>query len=972
MQPTENKQNGTTHSQVPFKAQNVTAKSVGTKSPIQTKRSSLKHHDGNRTAKNNSTNAVSRQMNIENFVDNHKAAIVRLLKKLLLPKLSGRALEPRPAPLESDPTNKNLDKEAMTYELGYFLGLQKAFKNREMLMGDSGEQNLVPLKLVHNGGSKAAVSDSGPMTGFTSVSLPFHNMKTSPVHESLESSFSRYGARDPGFLKKITRADERDILQFAGKHNMDVFAERNNLRGIGDYLAKRNFINRPAKAAATNEGAAQRIKKNDILGPSVFAEKPDQPKEKELLARVDSGPNPLDDVPIPLHRMVSEADHLSANELEGLVNSRGGRLNMRELYGLIEADEKARESREDQDRTPQIGTVFGEDTEVVQAQNGVAEGLNQQDITTDELESLDKGQSRSTVEKRTLEGLAKIISQNQYENERRELGRVLRRIISKLSENVNLNEKRNDIYDLPFYERRGLVSRQYIPNYYYRPVYQSLPSFPMQRLWRRNVIPRPHYFTLNRRSKAPQNYDVTTEATKAFDNMNEYEYQSEKQKPADLEVTGGVEAYALPKIEENPASRIENFIATPKEESLPEAIELLNRGSSIDDSLGDHLQAGFLQRFVLPNSPTTMYKRTLFKHLQKPDDFRIKLRIRRSKDEKKKAKIPGKKKLKSKAKKNHGKKQKSKSAVKNDVKTRNKEANGETAEKGSKKHEISRDPAIPVLSGFDTYVSPAVFESRSQNFFTQGSQDNTRFINQFGAGAVLVPGSRSGIGTAVRQSRYHNGYSGSSRNGAYQRKSKALEQFIASPEMSGFRSSSNGKGHSRSTFVGNRRISPALDIYQDSSVSSNGDLPLMEVQNMKPSEVTQTAEGIQGETQQVDAQNTEVQNSVETQGLGTIETSSRYEVVKSPGMEDGSMQLTNDDLLSQQNSQIMEEPKGDERTGVNAMAVEEIPGEAKQAISNTFAVLDKPVATEGNSQLENCCQADLHSSCCLQWSSGGQ
>lgn len=105
------------------------------------------------------------------------------------------------------------------------------------------------------------------------------------------------------------------------------------------------------------------------------------------------------------------------------------------------------------------------------------------------------------------------------------------------------------------------------------------------------------------------------------------------------------------------------------------------------------------------------------------------------------------------------------------------------------------------------------------------------------------------------------------------------------------------------------------------------------------------------------------QSGVETQGQGSIEMSSKYEVVKSPGMQEGNMQLNNDDLLAQQTNQAMEEPKGDEQTGANVMAVEEISGETKQAITNTLAALDK----QGTKfELENCCQADPKSSCCLQ------
>ena len=986
LQPQQNKTSVTVRSlNVPTKKQNVTitAKSAISKAPIQAKRTNIKHHEGNKTLKNESVNAVSRQMNIENFVDSHKGAIVRLLKKLLLPKLKARALQAQSVnvPLETDPSNKNLDKEAMNYELGYFLGLQKAFKNRQMLMGDSGEQSLVPLKLVHHAGSKAAVSDSGPMTGFTSVALPFHKLKTPSKHESLEAAFTRYGMQDPGFLKKITRADERDILQFAGKHNMDVFAENNNLKGISDYLAKRSFINRPVKVAETNEGTSQRIKKGDIAGPEVFADEPDRPKGEEALARVESGPNPLENVPTPLHKIVSQADHISSKELNGLLTEYGNeKINMKEIYGLIDAEEKAKERLEDEDKTPQVGSVYGEDTQV-QAENGFRDMEKQQDITTEELENVDKRPSDSEIEKRTLKGLMKLIEQNEYEEERNELRQVLRRIISKLSEIPNHNEKRNYMYEIPYHQRRGLTSRNYIP-YYYAPVYTGIRT-PTQRLWRRNDIPRPKLYTVQRRAKLPHTYDVTSEAFKPSDSMNDYEFESENHTPPDLEETGGVEAYALPKVQDNPGTRIEKFMSTPVEESLHEALALLNRGSSIDDSLGDHLQAGFLQKYLSPNAPSALYKRNVLKRIKVPHNLRFKLRARRSNDVKGKVTVLRRKKVAAKSKKHHGKKR-THDLEGNTKPAAGKETTAEITSKGSKKHEILRDPTVSVLSGLDSYVSPAVFESRSQNFFTQGSHDNSRFINQMGSGTVLLSGPKSGIGTAMSKTKLRNHYGRLQRNGGYQHKSKYLEQFISNPRMSGFRSPSYAKGQSRSTFVGNRQISPVLDIYKDNSVSSNGDLPVMEVQNMRPSGMIQDQAGAEQLAQEmpVPAQevpqmrqevqqggNFDAQNGLETQGQGSIEMSSKYEVVKSPGMQDGNMQLMNDDLLAQQNSQVMEEPKGDEHTGANAIAVEEISGEAKQAISNTLAALDKQSVDGTKSELESCCQADPKSSCCLL---GGQ
>ena len=935
-----------------MKKQNATLidKPTPPKLAMQIKRTNAKHHYGNRT-RNETTNAVSRQMNIENFIENHKGAIVRLLKKLLLPKLKARALQPHSfeSPLETDPSNKNLDKEAMNYELGYFLGLQKAFKNRQMLMGDSGEDNLVPLRLIHASGSKQAVTDSGPMTGFTSVALPFHKLKKHPIPESLDSTLGHYGMQDPGFLKKITKADESDILQFAGKHNMDVFAERNNLKGIGDYLAKRNFISRPVKAPSTNEGASQRIKKGDIFGPSVQAEEPDKPSNDDPTARVEAGPNPLENDPTPLHQIVSQADHISSGELNGLLGESGGeKIDMKELYSLIEAEEKAKESLEDPDKTPQIGTVYGEDTRV-QAENGFRDMRNQQEITTEQLEQTDRGDTESDIEKRTLKGLLSIVRQNEYEEERDELRRVLRKIIAKLSEIPNNNEKRNQFhYELPSYQNRVVMSRDYIP-YYYNPWYRPVQ---VKRLWRRTVIPRPKQSTVQRRTNLPQTYSIRNVALKSSDKLNDYEFQSENKRPPDLEETGGVEAYALPKVVENPASRLENFVSTPKEESLGEAIALLNRGSSIDDSLGDHLQAGFLQRFVLPNSPSTIYKRNM---LRKPRTFRLKPRIRRSSDIKVNGKSAEKLKKPAKRKTHHGKKKSHQPESNTVMKVMSKETNAEVTNVGSKKHEILRDPTVSVLSGFDNYVSPAVFESRSQNFFTSGPNDNSRLISQIGDGTVMLSGQKLGIETSMTKHRGYHKHRGLQNGRDYQHKSRYLEQFISNPKMSNFRSPSYSTGHSRPSLVGNRRISPALEIYNDNSISTNGELPpVMEVKSLRPNgampeqtgsgqlmqEVAQGAPAVAQEGDNV------AQNRMETEGQGRIEIGSKYEVVKSPAAQDGNMDNINEDLLAQQASQVSEDPKGDERTGANAMAVEEISGETKQAISNTLAALDRQSITQ--------------------------
>ena len=927
------------------KKQNASLNDKGILSKLATpmKKTIVKHHEGNRTIKNDtSNNAVSRQMNMESFIENHKGAIVRLLKKLLLPKLKARALQSHAFErlINTDPSDKSLDKEAMNYELGYFLGLQKAFKNRQVLMGDSGEDDLVPLKLIHKGGSNAAVTESGPMTGFTSVALPFHKITPHPIHETLDSTLRRYGMQDPGFLKKITKADERDILQFAGKHNMDVFAERNNLKGISDYLAKRNFISRPVQAPPTNEAASQRIKKDDILRSYVVAEEPDKPRDDGPTAMVETGPNPLENVPTPLHRMVSQADHISTQELNGLIGESGeDKINMKEIYGLIENEEKAKERLEDQDKTPQIGTIFGEDTNV-QAENGFKTLPSRQEIAVEELDKADNGQGESEVEKRTLKGLMSIIEENEYEEERNELRHVLRKIIDKLSEIPNYNQKRNLLqYGLPHYQNRGLMSRAYIPYYYYSPFYRAMP---IRKLWRRNIIPRPIQNKVQKREELPHENDAIYGSLKTSDNINDYEFQPENNRPPDLEETGGVEAYALPKMSEKPSNRLENFVSTPKEESLGEAIALLNRGSSIDDSLGDHLQAGFLQRFVLPNAPPTLYKRNV---LKMPRKFRVKSRNKRSNDVKKNVKVPKKKKVVSKRKKHHGKKKSHQSDTDNAVKVMSKETNAEVTSVGSKKHEILRDPTIPILSGLDNYVSPAVFESKSQNFFTSGPHDGSHIISQLGAGTVLLSGPDSGIGTVTSNPKYHR----QRNNENYKHRSRYLEHFIANPRMSGFRSPSYQRGQSRSGLVGNRHISPALDIYNDNSVSSNGDLPVMEVQTMRPNGAMPDQIGPEQAMQEVPQGSPDVaqvgnivtQNGAETEGQGSVEMSSKYEVVKSPGVQEGNLQLINGDEIAQQNSQVIDDPKGDEHTGANAMAVEEISGETKQAISNTLAALDK-------------------------------
>ena len=879
---------------------------------------------------------------MENFVEKHKGAIVRLLKKLLLPKLKARALHPHlfEKPLETDPSNKNLDKEAMNYELGYFLGLQKAFKNRQMLLGDSGEENLVPLKLVHHAGSKAAITDSGPMTGFTSVALPFHKLKTPAMHESLDSTLKQYGMQDPGFLKKITKADERDILQFAGKNNMDVFAERNNFKGISDYLAKRNSISRPEKAPPTNEGSSQRMKKNDISGPDVIAEEPDRPTEEEPTARVEEGPNPLENAPTPLHQIISQAHHISADELHGLLRGQGDeRLNMKEIYNLIEAEEKAKERLEDQDKTPQIGSVFGEDTNV-QAENGIRDVPTEQEITSEELDNIDKGQPESEVEKRTLKGILKIVRQNEDEEEKKELRQVLRKIIDKLSEIPRYRDNYDQLqYELPYHKNRNVIRRTYIP-YYYNPYNQAVP---VRRFWRRSVIPRPKRNNLQRRAEVSRRSTINSPLLSS-DNKNYYLFQSESTRPPDLEQTGGVEAYALPKIEENPRERLENFISTPKEESLGEAVALLNRGSSIDDSLGDHLQSGFLQRFVLPNSPSTLYKRNV---LKSPQSYIRRARMKRSNELKTNAKAPRKKKVAKNSKKQSGKKSAQHSDTSSSMKVVLKETNREVTSVGSKKHEILRDPTVSVLSGIDSYVSPAVFESRSQNFFTQGSHDSSHLINQFGDGSLLLSGPNSGIGTATSKAKIHNQHGRLGSSQAYQHRSRYLEQLIANPRMSAFRSPSYPMVQPKSGLVGNRHITPALEIYNDNSVSSAGDLPVMEVQKMLPNGVVQDQAGSEQLVQQVAQATQEVaqgratapQVEAEAGGQGSVEVGSKYEVLKSPG--DTNSQLMNSESLTQQSNEVIEDTKGDEQTGENAIAVEEISGETKQAITNTLAALDK-------------------------------
>ena len=110
------------------------------------------------------------------------------------------------------------------------------------------------------------------------------------------------------------------------------------------------------------------------------------------------------------------------------------------------------------------------------------------------------------------------------------------------------------------------------------------------------------------------------------------------------------------------------------------------------------------------------------------------------------------------------------------------------------------------------------------------------------------------------------------------------------------------------------------------------------------------------------------QNEVDTQGQGSIEMSNKVEVIKSPSangvMEAGNFNPANDELVSQQTSQIMEEPKGDEQTGVNSMTVEEVSGDAKQAISNAMANLDKQGLASDKTELEKCCIASPGSQCC--------
>ena len=822
-------------------------------------------HHLHKLAKNASLTASQRQLKLENFVDSHKGAIVHLLKKLLLPKLKARALQHYHGALSpgqqgapfTEPPNGNLDKEAMNYELGYFLGLQKAFKNRQMLLGDTGEENLVPLKLTNHHGTKAALSDSGgPLTGYTSVSLPFHKLKSSPVHENLQSLFSRYGIQDPGFLKKVTKADEKDILQFAGKHNMDVFAERGDLKGISDYLSKRAHISRPSKYEETNEGTSQRIKKDDIFAPPVVANEPDQQKEDDEnpSAMVASGPNPLEDVPTPLHKIVSQAHHISSGELHDLLQGTGGHVNWDEISGLIgEDDDKMKEKAQQfDDKTPEVGTVYGEDTNVL-TEKDFDGRPKEQEIDGEDIQNAGYGKEDHEVEKRTFSNLLKLATRNDYEQNKNELREVLKRIISRLSEIPESHkEKRLPLYEVPSY-RRGYVSRTPLPNYY-RSVYSDFPSYPVERLYRRNTIPRPSYVT--KRANLPQQYSVSTVPVPGEGQMNEeYGYKSEQQKPITVETSGGVEAYALQKEDVSPVAKIENYMASPKEETYADAIAMLNRGSSIDDSLGDHMQAGFLQRFILPESPK-LFRRSPLSRFRSPMLLKYRMRLRRSDSESKKR--PQRRRKTSttkvsldgnKASKNKQKKLKSKKYLKADAKEKSQKSKAapEVTSKGSKKHEILRQSSMPFLSQLDNFVSPAVFESQSQNFFTQGGHDESKLFSQLNGNTVLISGPQSGVGTAAGKH-----FPGEHMNSpAYHHKKlpqnpKMLEQIISNPRMSSLRTDSITRGAGRSKLIGDRRISPALDIYQDHSVSSNGDTPMMEVQSLRASGAIQGKDSMKG------------------------------------------------------------------------------------------------------------------------------
>ncbi len=198
-----------------------------------TTRSSLLEHLKAQGATNG-----TRNVNLEGFIANHKEEIVHLLKGIILPKLKARALQQKTLDRDSD---GNLDKEAMNYELGYFLGLQKAFKKNPYLNVENANQKLAPIKLGNKlTGLSQALSKSEPMTGYTSVTFPYHRVLTNPVHENVGGLLARYGVKDPGFVRQLTKAtDGNDILEFAGKHHLDVFAERKNMEGISDYLAKR-------------------------------------------------------------------------------------------------------------------------------------------------------------------------------------------------------------------------------------------------------------------------------------------------------------------------------------------------------------------------------------------------------------------------------------------------------------------------------------------------------------------------------------------------------------------------------------------------------------------------------------------------------------------------------------------------------------------------------------------------------------
>eukprot|EP00794_Sanderia_malayensis_P017958 gene17958-19756_t len=927
------------------------------------------------------SNAATREHKLNSFIAKHKGDIVRLLKGYILPKLKARALQQQHLKelqhsVETDQYG-NLDKEAMNYELGYFLGLQKAFKKNPLLGGDGGK-NLIPLRLgMRKMGVTQATTSASPMTGFTSVTYPHHSLISTPAHENFGTLLNRYGVKDPGFLKQISKAtDGNDILDFAGKNNLDVYAERKNLEGINEYLSKRSY----KKPKQSRKQKRTQIPKRDDVNsddePSVVANLPEA-KRYEPMADVASGPNPLENLPTPIDKAISKPDHISEAEIHEIVDNSGGKLNWAELSGIIA---EGREHQLDGDDTPEVGSVYqeahreGENME--RSKHPAMEREEHRENMEPENEERGEADENHEVEKRTFTNLPKHAMDNKaYAHNADELRMVLREIISKLSSipEVPAARKRNIVNPRQYYYNRRNAMPSYASSRLYQPLNRlvSYPYHPAFFNWRRrSIMPRPaSSFQLGRRTETPHEV-AATKSEKAEDNDdNEYIYPTSKNLqqsvaaiyPSSQQDSDGVEAFAYEPDQPKPPPGIESYISKPISQPFNEAVALLNRGSTIDESPADNVQQTFLQKFLLPSS-SGMYRRSSVPRRRMSSvDIKQALRLKRSTSRKLKRKVHKKNDMKSA--KTKGKLPKKKHSLRKKTTLNGRKKTESNAEDSSKTEETSpshddfhyevasksrsasgaKKQSIPMMSDIANYISPAMYEKSEENFFSKDSKQITSLPYAAMANSVTPDDSKS---FGVRK-----GVSIANTNSV---SNPAVEQYGTRESGNGFRSTrphgNQQQIATRTRFVGGRRVSPAVDIYKDHVVTSGGDSPFMEVKSLR----TGNLDG----------------NAVETQGQGSVETSNNFEVIKSPGSEpEAGNFVTSPDQYSL--GDVNQDPMAPAVAGEhqptdsnnNNYAVEEVTGETKQAISNSIAELDKGITGQGR-QLEACCTADQNAPCC--------